>query len=188
MSVEEFEEWSVWETTTGGVTVHTPASDDPEHIRCDCPGGAAMHENEVWAQEKAGEIRAAGGTAVVKRRTQTWITGPWVEPGPCLAENALSGRPPTAEECNTHAEVDGGWAFWWPQMGGYVARAIAKVVKCHVDVWVWHDGEFPFTGECHSCGLDRSPVHIHMDDGFEWVALGTFLNRLQDETSEKEAS
>jgi hypothetical protein len=81
VSVEEFEQWSVWETTTGGINVHTPVTDDPDHIRCDCPGGVAMHENEVWAQEKAEEIRAAGRTAVVKRRVQTWVEGPWVEVG-----------------------------------------------------------------------------------------------------------
>lgn len=90
-------------------------------------------------------------------------------------------RQPTAEECGSYAEVDGGRAFWWPQMGGYVARAVARVDKCHVEVWVWHDGQFPFSGDCTSCGWTREPVHIHMDDGFEWVALGTFLNRLQDD-------
>lgn len=89
-------------------------------------------------------------------------------------------RQPTSEECASNAEVDGGRAFWWPQMGGYVARAVARVDRCHVDVWVWHDGEFPFNGDCQACGTGRSPVHLHMDDGFEWVALGTFLNRLQD--------
>lgn len=52
MSTEEFEQWSVWETTpAGGVVVHTPA--DESHENCDCPGGTAMHENEEWAQEKA---------------------------------------------------------------------------------------------------------------------------------------
>lgn len=180
MSTEEFEEWAVWETTSGGVTVHTPATDDPDHIRCDCPGGVAMHENEVWAQEKAEEIRAAGGSAVVKRRAQTWITGPWIEPGDCPGESALIPRKPTPEECNTKAEVDGGRAFWFPQMGGYVGKAVAKVGKCCVDVWVWHNGQFPFDGDCQSCGDERQPVRLHMDDGHEWRAFGEFLDTLTD--------
>lgn len=83
-------------------------------------------------------------------------------------------RRPTSEECNTKAEVDGGRAFWFPQLGGYVGRAVARVDKCCVDVWVWHDGQFPFAEEC------RSPAHLHMDDGHEWKAFGEFLDALQD--------
>lgn len=97
-------------------------------------------------------------------------------------------RQPTPEECSAHAEVDGGEAFWFPQLGGYVARAVARVDKCCIEVWVWHDGEFPFSGECHNCGSARSPVRLHMDDGFEWQAFGTFVNRLQDAAATDEES
>lgn len=89
-------------------------------------------------------------------------------------------RQPTAEECNERARVDNGRAFWWPQMGGYVARALAVPTDCCIDVYVWHDGEFPFDGQCHGCRMERSPVRIHMDDGDEWIALGDFLNSIPD--------
>lgn len=65
-------------------------------------------------------------------------------------------------------------------MGGYVGRALAKAGVCCVDVWVWHNGRFPFDGDCHSCGEERQPVRLHMDDGHEWRALGEFLDALTD--------
>jgi hypothetical protein len=95
-------------------------------------------------------------------------------------------REPTPEECTTGARIgDHGQAFWWPQMGGYAARAVAVAWPddCCLDVWVWHDGQFPFGGTCQSCGDARSPVRVHMDDGDGWIRLGEFLNSLDGETS-----
>lgn len=75
---------------------------------------------------------------------------------------------PTGDECSTHAVVYEdeyiiGRAIWYPQMGGYAGSAIVFFSKHNkgdcVDVYVWHDGEFPFDGE----GPDgpRYPVLLH---------------------------
>lgn len=73
-------------------------------------------------------------------------------------------RIPTGDECSKHAKMHEdehrvGYAIWYPQMGGYVCRAVALLNKgwkqyengsaeggC-IDVYVWHNGEFPFEGE-----------------------------------------
>ena len=91
-------------------------------------------------------------------------------------------RQPTPEECNTKAEVDGGQAFWFPQLGGYVGKAVARVDKCCIDVWVWHDGQFPFDESDPWYG--RPPVHLHMDDGDDWIRFGEFVSELQDAAEE----
>lgn len=95
-------------------------------------------------------------------------------------------RQPAPEECSDRSVVelgDGrtGRAFWYPPMGGYVARALAVSDDdgC-VDVYVWHDGQFPFTGHCQSCGDERSPVLIHHADGDDWVRFGVFLARVTE--------
>lgn len=73
---------------------------------------------------------------------------------------------PTAEQCTANARMDVGpcsraTAAWYPQMGGFVGKcwivtdADAREDSC-VDVHIWHDGEFPFTGEA-----GRRPVVLH---------------------------
>jgi hypothetical protein len=72
---------------------------------------------------------------------------------------------PSAEQCSAGAPVtfDGisGFACWYPQMGGYRSTAVvvpadgAEPGTCF-DVYVWHDGDFPFDdGTCprrlHHC-------------------------------------
>lgn len=78
-------------------------------------------------------------------------------------------REPTSEECESNAVVivDGmvGHAIWYPQMGGYVGHAIAVPEvgedPCW-DVYVWHDGEFPFSGEYTDLAISvRGPVLLH---------------------------
>ncbi|HEY5986432.1 MAG TPA: hypothetical protein VIV12_08660 [Streptosporangiaceae bacterium] len=85
---------------------------------------------------------------------------------------------PTAEECSEHRpfEVDGetGIACWYPQMGGYVGKAVAVPVGGCVDVYVWHDGEFPF-------GDDTPPVVLHHCDGAQFVQFGEFLQSIQQD-------
>lgn len=60
-------------------------------------------------------------------------------------------REPTHDECKAHARIaldDGktGVACWYPQMGGYTAHAVIVLDAGCVDVYVWHDGLFPFGG------------------------------------------
>lgn len=89
-------------------------------------------------------------------------------------------RIPTADECSQHEQValgDGrtGTACWYPQMGGYWGKAVAVISNDCVDVYVWHDGEFPF-GEDDS----REPALIHHCDGEQFIAFGKFLVALQN--------
>lgn len=89
---------------------------------------------------------------------------------------------PTGEQCNTNATMpDGTTAAWYPQMGGYVGKAVARHDGhgC-ADVWVWHDGEFPFSGDDESRPL-RSPVELHHCDGDQFVQFGQFLTKLAGE-------
>ena len=68
---------------------------------------------------------------------------------------------PTSEACSAKTQAAWGgrrcFACWYPQMGGYCGKCV--VVDggnggCF-DVYVWHDGEFPFEGD------EREPVHLH---------------------------
>lgn len=96
----------------------------------------------------------------------------------------IAPREPTSDECTGRAKVgEHATAFWFPQMGGYTARAVAVVdpVDCCIDVWVWHNGEFPFTGEsCLGCGFPRSPMRIHATSGFDWIRMGEFFDELEE--------
>jgi hypothetical protein len=80
---------------------------------------------------------------------------------------------PTADECSAKAQVgEHLWAFWWPSMGGYVVRAVVRSVPddCCQEIWIWHDGEFPYD--------DRPPVRITSCDPGGWVRMGEFLGGL----------
>jgi hypothetical protein len=87
-----------------------------------------------------------------------------------LKETGL--REPTIAECSAHAPIGPGFAGWYPQMGGYVGRAVVVPRGGCFEAYVWHDGMFPF-------GEDSGPyppAHIHhcmaqqfIDFG-EWVA------------------
>lgn len=79
---------------------------------------------------------------------------------------------PTVEQCTSRAQVGAGRACWYPQMGGYVARAVVIPDDGCADVWVWHDGSFPFGGE------DGSPVVLHHCDGDQFVSFGEFLREV----------
>lgn len=89
--------------------------------------------------------------------------------------NILRLKEPTAEQCTANdkiAETDSkvAYAIWYPQMGGYVGRAIAVFEKNEdtcVDVFIWHDGEFPFG--------DGPPVEIHHCCPEQFVEFGTRL-------------
>lgn len=72
-------------------------------------------------------------------------------------------------------------ALWYPQMGGYVGRAVA--VRCGpieghscFDVYVWHDGDFPF-GEGDD---DDRPRLIHHCEARQFIEFGRQLQRFED--------
>jgi hypothetical protein len=91
---------------------------------------------------------------------------------------------PTPEQCSANAIVSEddraiAMACWYPQMGGYVGRAIACMHKdsdsCF-DVYVWHDGEFPFSDDGPN---SRPPAQLHHCDPAQFVAFGEALQSLQ---------
>lgn len=93
---------------------------------------------------------------------------------------------PTSEQCTANEQVfeddtTKGYAIWYPQMGGYVGKAVALIPKgvgrneCF-EVLVWHDGEFPFAGEG---GVNPVCLHHCMADQF--IDFGTKIKILQKE-------
>ena len=92
---------------------------------------------------------------------------------------------PTADQCSKHAKVyeddeRRGYAIWYPSMGGYVGKAVAMVTKgladACIDVYVWHDGAFPFTGENDD---GQNPIDIHHCSPEEFVDFGENLLTFQ---------
>lgn len=98
-------------------------------------------------------------------------------------------REPTSDECNAQAQIaDHEWAFWWPSMGGYVGRAVVRTAEGEdcVEVFVWHDGSFPFTGDdvLWPGEKPRSPTHLHMCSPDDFIRVGEFFNSLPEDDSE----
>ena len=108
------------------------------------------------------------------------------------ADAAIPGEP-TVEECEAHAPVWAGGgrygvALWYPQMGGHAGRAVAVFDRqwqdhghtrwggC-IDVYVWHDGEFPFSGE-RDPGVQ--PVLLHHCDPEQFVEFGKTLKEMNE--------
>jgi hypothetical protein len=94
---------------------------------------------------------------------------------------------PTGDECSSHASIEIGgrtaWAAWYPQMGGYTAPCWVEVWPdddrkgfCF-DVYVWHDGEFPFGGENDEENKD-DPVCLHHCSAQQFVDFGTWVRSL----------
>jgi len=93
---------------------------------------------------------------------------------------------PTSDQCSNKDVVfegnnEVGIACWYPQMGGYTGKAVAVFDKqweeydngtrcggC-VDVYVWHDGEFPFG--------DGEPRKIHHCSGGQFIDFGEFIEK-----------
>jgi hypothetical protein len=87
---------------------------------------------------------------------------------------------PTAEQCSAAALVPGGQACWYPSAGGYAGKAVAAADEdgC-TDVWVWHDGQFPFRSlDDRDEGPPRSPVLLHHCNPDDFIRFGQFLGRL----------
>ena len=94
-------------------------------------------------------------------------------------------KEPTCEQCSANETVfedehTVGYAIWYPQMGGYVGRAVAMISKggggasCF-DVLVWHDGEFPFDGE----GGDN-PRQLHHCAAEQFIDFGEKIAELSE--------
>jgi hypothetical protein len=82
---------------------------------------------------------------------------------------------PTIEQCQEHARIEWeGRVFYacvYPQMGGYCAVALLEPLGGCFDVYVWHDGDFPFDD-----GDDegRGPVTLHHCDAEQFIEFGKF--------------
>lgn len=94
-------------------------------------------------------------------------------------------REPTTDECSNRVPIEigpgvVGTAAWYPSMGGYVGRCIVVPSGngC-ADVWVWHDGRFPFSSDD-----GRSPVELHHCNGAQFVGFGQLLQRLAGSTDQ----
>lgn len=99
---------------------------------------------------------------------------------------------PTAEQCRDNAlvfqdEHSVAYAIWYPQMGGYCAKAVAIMSRqwkeyengsaeggC-IDMLIWHDGEFPF----HE-GDEKNPIHLHHCDPHQFITFGKTLAKIND--------
>lgn len=87
---------------------------------------------------------------------------------------------PTAEACDKAWR--GEWngiptlALWYPQMGGYVGKAVAVRDDDCLDVYVWHDGEFPFTEADHQPWEGTAgPARLHHCDPGQFIGFGKVL-------------
>ncbi len=96
---------------------------------------------------------------------------------------------PTADQCSNKEKVfedehKVAYAIWYPQMGGYVGKAVAIFDKkwtvyphgaaeggC-IDMLVWNDGEFPFG--------DGNPREIHHCDPEQFVDFGKALAEMNE--------
>lgn len=94
---------------------------------------------------------------------------------------------PTAEECEKKEPVSWqneigrtfrGFACWYPQMSGSVARCVVLVgvdfdvdgLPGGFDAFIWHDGEFPFAE-------DRHPIKLHHCSATQFVEFGNTVQR-----------
>ena len=94
---------------------------------------------------------------------------------------------PTAKQCSQRLAVGEdehkfAYALWYPQMGGYVAKAIAVFDKNWTDIgnvrsggcielYIWHNGDFPF-------GDGNNPAHLHHCDSQQFIDFGKTLTVL----------
>lgn len=105
----------------------------------------------------------------------------------------MTVREPTSEECNTNAslEVEGydrAFAAWYPQMGGYGSRCIVAYwhdeyaedpADACFDVFVWHDGEFPFSEDTDvsRLGYARPPARLHHCRAEQFIRFGQTIEK-----------
>lgn len=94
---------------------------------------------------------------------------------------------PTSDECNAHAKltrlIDGVsttcFAAWYPQMGGYSGKCLiaplAGEENVCFEVFVWHDGEFPFQGEG-----EFQPRRLHHCLAGQFITFGRFAQSVSE--------
>ncbi len=83
-------------------------------------------------------------------------------------------REPTPDECSTNTFIVGlGMAAWYPQMGGYTGKCIIVPLGGCFDVYVWHDGEFPFSD-------GKGPVRLHHCDADQFERFAEVARRALD--------
>lgn len=76
------------------------------------------------------------------------------------------------------------FACSYPQMGGYGSVAVVtanknKIGSCGCfDVWVWHDGEFPFAGEGDG---SQQPKELHHCDPDQFIKFGNIIKKMRGE-------
>lgn len=99
---------------------------------------------------------------------------------------------PTNDQCSNNEVVfdcNGriGHAFWTPQAGGYRGKSVAVFDKgwksyasgsaeggC-IDIYIWHDGEFPYDDED-----GREPVEFHICDPEQFITFGEKLKTINN--------
>lgn len=84
------------------------------------------------------------------------------------------------------------FATYYPQMGGYVSRAVVVVLPAETkgetdgcfDVYVWHDGEFPF--DENDPGNHRGPVaYLHHCMPSQFINFGQFVLDRQEQINKE---
>ena len=97
---------------------------------------------------------------------------------------------PAAAQCSANAPVTAGgrtgFACWYPSMGGYAAKAIVLHEDddcteethgdCGIDVAIWHNGDFPFSGEFTD--VPSNPVVLHHCSAADFIHFGELVARL----------
>lgn len=91
---------------------------------------------------------------------------------------------PSTDQCTANSPItlpDGrtGYAIWYPTMGGYVGRAVVAPDDGCFEAWVWHDGEFPFSGS-DPYRESGTPNHLHHCSADAFVTFGQTVERLMD--------
>lgn len=88
-------------------------------------------------------------------------------------------EPPTCEQCEANEKVfenetHSAFACWYPQMGGYISKAVIyfeKGIAGCFDAYVWHDGDFPFD--------DKYPRVLHHCEADQFIRFGREVLAMQ---------
>lgn len=95
----------------------------------------------------------------------------------------FSMEQPTSEQCTcahigTTPDGRSTIAAWFPSIGGYAAPSLIVIGECCFDVYVWHNGDFPFAAD--SLGNEEIPRRLHISDGDDFIRFGKRLNELRN--------
>ncbi len=86
---------------------------------------------------------------------------------------------PTHKQCEENEPIKfgnrSGFACYYPQIGGYVGKCVVLKDQTEgdscFDVFVWHDGEFPF-------GENTKPKELHHCSPNQFIEFGKLVSRL----------